>query len=154
MGNSPAERGPCRPTLNQIDSFTQLAVLAEEKSRREREVGLSFAMATSESWPLQDGDVLRQGLRRGWLVTLKAYETFISACSHFHTRPEKQSLQDYPSPSKGRKRVMGNLAGWLHWCFWQIRRKIIRVEIVSSLVQAEAVAWVTGAERVMVQFPA
>lgn len=96
---------------NQIDSFTQLAVLAEEKSRREREVGLSFAMATSESWPLQDGDVLRQGLRRGWLVTLKAYETFISACSQFHTRPEKQSLQDYPSPSKGRKRVMGNLAG-------------------------------------------
>lgn len=42
-------------------------------------MGISVGMAASETWPLREERLVKRGVSRGWLVTLKAYETFISA---------------------------------------------------------------------------
>lgn len=89
---------PAQLLNNQIDSFTWLAVLAEEKEVEQEEEKWSFLL---EWLHVKDGHsemrhLLREGISTGWPVTQRAYETFISACSQFHTRLEKHPLQDPP----------------------------------------------------------
>lgn len=104
-------------------------------------------MATYEKKTSGAKDLYCEVQARGWPVTGEEHKTCVSACEQCRTRLERHPLEDDPLHLREGKGL---------WEAWQVDyigpfRKsegkhyvLVGVEIVSGLVQAKAVARVTG----------
>ncbi|KAK4829695.1 hypothetical protein QYF61_006070 [Mycteria americana] len=147
-----AHQGGNHPTHilnNQVDLLIRLAVMTTEGEEEKWEHLLEWLHVKCSHSGIKD--LLKEAGSKGWPVTRKMCGTVISACGLCRTRLEKHPLQDPPLHLRDGKGL---------WETWQVDyigpfRKsegkqyvLVGVEVVSGLVQAEAVARATGENTV------
>lgn len=136
---------------NQVDSLTRLAPMAVEAEEKEWERLLEWLHVRRGHSGVKD--LFREAGSRGWPVTRELCNTITSACSQCRTRLERHPLQGPPLHLRDGKGL---------WETWQVdyigpfkksegkQYILVGVEVVSGLVQAEAVARATGENTVKV----